>query len=100
MRKKQSTNVAPQDPERGGCPSPHLPTAVLQEDVDALRILKIVGELDDVLVVQVTVQLDLIGDLEGSSRCEQCRAPSQHTPSSPPAPTPTFSRWWGLATRL
>lgn len=51
-----------------GTRSPHLPAAVLQEDVDALRVLKVVGELDDVLVVQVAVQLDLVGDLKGR-RC-------------------------------
>jgi len=52
---------------QGGHSSAHLPTAVLQEDVDALCVLEVVGELDDVLVVQVPVQLNLIGDLKGSS---------------------------------
>lgn len=42
----------------------HFPAAVLKEDIDVLRILKMMRELHDVFVVQVSVQLDFIDDLE------------------------------------
>lgn len=38
----------------------HLSAAELQEDVDVVRILKVVGETHDVAVLQAAVQLNLV----------------------------------------
>lgn len=82
-------------------PRTHPPAAVLEQDVDVLLVLEVVVELDDVLVVQEPVQLDLLVDLREAQA--QPRGRRQAAPPRGPASAPTartFSRWWGLATRL
>ena len=76
--------------------------AVLQQDVDVLFVLEVVVELNDVLVVQKSVQLYLLVDLGGKADKAQHRGggscvltgktgPEQHL--AQPSTVLTFSRW-------